>query len=359
MSTKKQYDVITFIGRMQPVHNAHLKTIRLAMELADTVVVVIGSANEPRTYFKNPFTASERQSMILDALCDFPDFDWNPDTLKFVHVENRAHSDPQWALGVRQAVSEVVDLTGKRVGKIGHMKDHGVIRVMNLFPEWDYVPSPVFEPLHSTHIRDILFDPDMSLTYLNGVVAQATIRYLNMFRTTDAYETLLREKKYIEDYQKQFAGLPYAPIFVTADAVVIQSGFVLMIKRKAEPGKGLWALPGGFVNAKTDKSVEDAAIRELFEETGIELTRKKETTEKILRKNIRFTKVFDAIDRSSRGRTITHTFCIVLDDGEWNMPTLKASDDAEAAEWIALSDLDRSTIFEDHADIIQTFVGML
>ncbi|NCV82699.1 MAG: NUDIX domain-containing protein, partial [Actinobacteria bacterium] len=78
-----------------------------------------------------------------------------------------------------------------------------------------------------------------------------------------------REREFIASYKKQYESLPYPPIFVTADAVVIQSGHVLMIKRRSEPGRGLWALPGGFVNANTDKSVEDAAIRELREETGI------------------------------------------------------------------------------------------
>ena len=51
----KTYDAIVFIGRFQPLHNAHVEIIRKASELADKVIVVVGSANQPRT-FKNPFS---------------------------------------------------------------------------------------------------------------------------------------------------------------------------------------------------------------------------------------------------------------------------------------------------------------
>ena len=149
--------------------------------------------------------------------------------------------------------------------------------------------------------------------------------------------------------KKQYAGLKYAPIFVTADSLVIQSGHVLMIKRKAEPGKGLMALPGGYVNANTDRSVEDAAIRELREETKIKVP------DPVLRGNIKDSRVFDAIDRSPRGRIITHCFKIVLPDGE--LPKVKGSDDAEKAKWIPISEIKSENCFEDHFDLIQWGLG--
>jgi len=131
--------------------------------------------------------------------------------------------------------------------------------------------------------------------------------------------------------------------------VVIQSGHVLMIKRRSEPGKGLWALPGGFVNANTDKSVEDAAIRELREETGIKVPAP------VLRGSIVRSRVFDAVDRSARGRTITHAFHIQLPDGE--LPKVKGSDDAEKARWVPIAEVRSDQCFEDHYEILQHFVG--
>jgi bifunctional NMN adenylyltransferase/nudix hydrolase len=67
--------------------------------------------------------------------------------------------------------------------------------------------------------------------------------------------------------------------------------------------------------------------------------------------------VFDAPGRSQRGRTITHAIHISLDDGEWNLPKVKGSDDAECARWIPISALNSEEIFEDHYDIIQFFLG--
>ena len=64
MSNKK-YDTIVYIGRFQPLHNAHVEIIRRAKSLADNLVIIIGSANQPRTY-KNPFTTEERVAMIRD-----------------------------------------------------------------------------------------------------------------------------------------------------------------------------------------------------------------------------------------------------------------------------------------------------
>jgi bifunctional NMN adenylyltransferase/nudix hydrolase len=172
---------------------------------------------------------------------------------------------------------------------------------------------------------------------------------LDEFRHTPEYEQIIREREFVINYKKQYASLPYPPIFSTADAVVIQSGHVLMIRRRAEPGRGLWALPGGYVNATTDKSVEDAAIRELREETMIKVPAP------VLRGSIVDSRVFDAIDRSPRGRIITHAFKIVLPDGE--LPKVKGSDDAEKARWVPISEVRSEECFEDHAEIISWAIG--
>jgi len=97
--------------------------------------------------------------------------------------------------------------------------------------------------------------------------------------------------------------------------------------------------------------MEDAALRELKEETGIKVP------EKVLRGSIVSNRVFDAPDRSQRGRTITHAIHIALEDGEWNLPKVKGSDDAARAKWIPISRLNSEEIFEDHFDIIQYFLG--
>jgi bifunctional NMN adenylyltransferase/nudix hydrolase len=151
-------------------------------------------------------------------------------------------------------------------------------------------------------IRDLYFRHNFNSNFIKNVVPESTYNFLMEFRKTEEFAQIIREREFIANYRRQYESLPYPPIFVTADAVVISSGHVLMIKRRSEPGRGLWALPGGFVNANTDKSVEDAAIRELREETGIKVPAP------VLRGSIKRGRVFDAVNRSARGRTITHAF---------------------------------------------------
>ena len=54
---------------------------------------------------------------------------------------------------------------------------------------------------------------------------------------------------------------------VAVGAVVLKNGRILLIKRGKEPGKGLWSIPGGAVQA--GERLEEAVLRELYEETGL------------------------------------------------------------------------------------------
>ncbi|MBN6743269.1 NUDIX domain-containing protein, partial [Acidithiobacillus sp. MC6.1] len=82
-------------------------------------------------------------------------------------------------------------------------------------------------------------------------------------------QRLVDEYAFLKNYHQQFASYPYPPVFVTVDAVVIHSGHILLVERKAEPGKGLLALPGGFLDQR--ERIEDGMLRELKEETNIKV----------------------------------------------------------------------------------------
>jgi bifunctional NMN adenylyltransferase/nudix hydrolase len=337
----KKYDVLVFIGRFQPVHSAHLEIIKRATALCDKLVIITGSAAQPRTY-KNPFTSSERELMIKRATGGLSiqiSVESNVDTI---------YNDQAWAVRIQALVAKHTT-EGDKVAIIGHKKDDSS-EYLDFFPQWNLEEVEEIEPLSAVNIRDLFFKRNANMKFIKGVVPQTTYDFLSEFKETAEYEQIIREREFVENYKKQYASLPYPPIFSTADAIVVQSGHILLIKRRAEPGRGLWALPGGYVNANTDKSVEDAAIRELREETMIKVPAP------VLRGSIKANRVFDAIDRSPRGRIITHAFYIQLPDGE--LPKVKGSDDAEKAKWIPLSEVTSDIMFEDHYQLIQEMVGI-
>lgn len=342
----KKYDTLVLIGRFQPVHNAHIAILRKAAELAKHVIVIVGSANQPRTY-KNPWTSKERQ-MMLENVLEGPGF---PDDFVYTieHNIDTIYNDTAWMRRVQTLVNNN-SRKGQKIGIIGHNKDESSF-YLKMFPQWDLVEVPLIEPLNATNVRDLYFRKDANMNFIRGVVPQSTARLLDGWKDTPEFNQVVREREFIEVYKKQYASLPYPPIFVTSDAVVICAGHVLMIKRRSEPGKGLWALPGGFVNANTDKSVQDACIRELREETGIKVPAP------VLVGSIVRSKVFDAIDRSARGRTITHAFLIML-GADTELPKVKGGDDAEKAQWVPLAEVHSDQCFEDHYEIIQDMVGV-
>lgn len=335
----KKYDTLVFILRGQPFHNAHLEIVHRATALCDNLIIVVGSANQPRTY-KNPFTFDDRRQMIWEATRGLSlniHIDFNIDTI---------YNDQAWAIRIQQIVSDHNN-TGGKVGIIGHKKD-GSSEYLNFFPQWELEEVELIEPLNATDIRDLYFKRDANMNFIKAVVPQTTFDFLNRFRSSFEYEQIIREREHIVNYKKQFAGLAYPPVFVTTDAVVIQSGHILLVERKAEPGKGLLALPGGFLNQ--NERIIDGAIRELREETKIKVP------VAVLRGNIKRIEVFDHPDRSARGRTITHACLIELPEGE--LPKVKGADDAKTAKWYPIGEIDSSEMFEDHHQIIQDLVGI-
>lgn len=336
-----KYDTLVFIGRFQPVHNAHVAIIREAIKLTSDLLIIIGSANQPRTY-KNPWSAMERKMMLMNVL----------DKMDLgncrVHIEfetDSLYNDNAWAARVQSTVSKYRCLGGT-TGIIGHKKDESSF-YLDMFPQWETELVGEFEPLNASDIRNLYFRKDFNMNFIRSVVPFSVQLMLEGWKHSPDYAQIIREREYIENYKKQFAGMAYPPIFVTVDAVVVWQGHVLMVKRRAEPGKGLWAMPGGFLNAYTDKSIVSAMTRELREETGLKLPPAQIESAKA--------KVYDAVERSARGRTITHAFLIELNTKE--VPKVKGMDDAEKADWVAFSDIRPDMCFEDHYEIIKDMVG--
>lgn len=334
----KQYDYLIYIGRFQPSHLAHIETIKIGLKQSHTMVVLIGSSYQPRT-IKNPWSWQERATMIESSLT--PD---EKRCVKFAPIADDAYNNQRWVAQVQQVVYDITK-SGMRVGIIGHTKDETSF-YLKMFPQWKHVEVPNIDDLHATDIRKSLFestDSEFSKQVL-PVLPTPIHDYLLAWKLKPEYTQLREEYDFITRYKAAWSGAPHEPTFVTVDAIVVQSGHVLMIRRKSAPGKGLYAIVGGFVDAH--ETLVDAAIRELYEETKIQIPK---TT---LLNNIKTSTVYDNPSRSLRGRTITHAFGIELPPGD--LPIVVGSDDADKAVWIPISTIRnmRDQMFEDHYDII-------
>ena len=167
------------------------------------------------------------------------------------------------------------------------------------------------------------------------------------FTSTNYY----KELKATHDYYSTYDPSRFPRNEVTADTMVVKDGHVLVVERKINPGKGMLALPGGFVSP--EETIIDAAFRELKEETGIMFP-----IHVMKRKHIVDQHYFDAIDRSLRARIITHVFCVKLPDGG-RLPEVVGRDDAAKAIWIPLEEIGhlQDRFFEDHYHIINYFAN--
>ncbi len=116
---------------------------------------------------------------------------------------------------------------------------------------------------------------------------------------------------------------PQRPI-VGVGAIVIKDGRVLLVQRAAPPSQGLWAIPGGSLEA--GETLQQGAEREIREETGITIR----AGEPVY--------AFDFLQYDDEKRLQYH-FVIVDVEGEYLEGEVKAADDALAARWISPAEL--------------------
>jgi bifunctional NMN adenylyltransferase/nudix hydrolase len=405
------YHLMVFIGRFRFFHEGHRAVLRRALELGRQVAVLVGSCRQARSQ-RNPLTFQEVSDCILGAFPD-PAMQARLLLLPLIDRYNDVEWSADVQAAVRAAVARQpgsADGPAPRICLIGRSRERSGY-YPERFPQWasenvedvggisaspireDYfrnaetalakwaacLPANVVEFLRGFARRPEYADLAAEAAWIRGFrerwlggrppfrdryledAANAMAEegdnlrsdaktFLQDFAGSEAYCRLADEASLTREVRPRWTGAPYPPIFHTVDAVVLQAGYILLIERRGLPGKGLLALPGGYIGEH--ERIQDSMLRELREETRLKVP------PSVLAGSIKARRDFDHPYRSARGRVITTAFLIQLAASGEGLPKVRGGDDAKRAFWLPLDELEPERMFEDHYHIIQTMVPL-
>ena len=350
-ATAYQHKAVVYIGRFQPFHNGHLALLLRALELGEKVVVVLGSSFRSRNT-KNPLTWQERSAMIRLAVPE-----QHRDRVHFVPVRDYygtgTEGDERWVNAVRAGVARAVGDADRNIALIGHFKDASSY-YLNHFPGWKLESVERKGEIDATHLRDVLYTSKEignvgALALLSAYMPSGCVEYLRAWLVLPYFAPLAKQWANLRKEKADWAKAPYAPMFITLDALVTCADHVLLIERCSEFGDGLLALPGGYLEQY--ETLYQGAIRELREETNLGLA------DEYMANSFTGTSVYDHPNRDERGRIVTHLHRFAL-RGE-QLPEVQGRSDARRTVWIHKDELPKleERFFADHGHILQKELG--
>lgn len=319
----KKKSVGLVIGKFEPLHEGHLHMFNKALELVDELVIVVGGHTSGRRY-NYPFTQEER----VDSIKKYVD---NDRIRAIDFVADIIYNEMEWISNIYDILSETCE-DDEEIYVIGHDKDFtsSYLHKLNL----PFIDVGNYGHYSSTSIREQYF--------LNNIIPQYCLdkEFMKQFMNSDDFLDLKNEYLKIKKEKELYKDLKYPYIYSCADAFVLCRGHILLIKRK---DFGRWALPGGHLNV--DETTIECSLRELKEETGLELSQKN---------NIGFY-LFDHPRRSDKGRVISNCYMFYMIADE--LPIVKACDDAVEAKWIAVPEFYDLEFHDDHFSMIYFIVN--
>ena len=353
-----QYDYVVYVGRFQPFHVGHLETLNQALEAGKNVIIVIGSANAAETPV-NPWSALDRQDMITEVVAQIGNDFSALHRVHYIHAEDRLYNMNKWISFVQTKVEDIAK--GGSIALIGHDKGDNPYSLKNLFPAWGWVDTGAYvktgsKVVSATKVRELLFEGHLDYTESN--LPPEIYASLQEYVTTPEFTLQQAEYIHIINEEKVVERTPHGMTFYTTDSLVVQSGHVLLVKRGEHPGKGLWALPG--VHVDHNERTAEASRRALIKETNLKVP------EKVLKGSLEGMEIFDHPDRSlrarltqTRARTVSVAYYYQLDSTQPLPKTVRGGEGIDKAWWFPLSQVRkmRNQLFEDHADIIDFFIG--
>lgn len=376
------YDVAGVIGRFQGCQLGHLDVIDKAVEVADRVHVMLGSANVARDT-RNPFIYEERRDVLEACLRERhgPDV---MDRISFAPLNDLPYNKAGWIESVNASVRGATKALRPRIALVGNIRD-ATSEYLTWFRAWDYVPVKDTGS-NATAIRKAYFSGSVDFDAKGwndgfdwSTVPRPTIEFLRKFRDRPVYAYLMKQLAAEIAYRLQWGDGPHQ----TVDPVILAGDQIAMITRGGEEGTGMKGLPGGFLNPY-ERTLEGAA-REGVEETGIFIEdrdlpafqayldecKASRIAGKALPPEPAFLKDaiallksfhkgeghrFDDPNRSRRGHLITEAHLFQIPKG-YGLPRLIGMDDAKAAFWMPTFDLNPMDTFEDHAHIADFMIG--
>lgn len=352
MTTALNYSTAHVIGRMQLPHSAHFELIRHALQRADQVQVILGSAFLAPSPV-NPFSAEQRQQMLYAGLTQDESA-----RVRFAWARDR-YDQAKWTTDINQTVQAHHNACGGagRPLLVGHDKD-ATSSYLQWFPNMDLdMSAPRHPGLGATALRAQLLDSQpgqQPSAALRENVPADVLDWLLHWRASAAGEYVASYHRAVQAYNAKWGRGP----FETADALITCNEHTLLVRRGGDgDGVGIdqLALPGGFLN--DNESPLDGALREAGEETRIiELGISKQLLRDCSVSQHRFAHP----RRSPRGLLRTTVTRIQLPSMA-SLPEVQSSSDTNVALWLpnACRAAMEQEFFEDHANIIATVEGEL
>lgn len=323
------------IGRFQPFHTGHLKLIKKALKDCEKVLVLIGSCTKSPDY-KNPLASATRRDMVLEVthklagndlyllpIKDFPlDHEWVSEVIGYV---NSFEEDP----------TLVTIYTSERDAEFYRTN---FIYNLDVTLRDDVVVTGT--DIRKEMYEDRTVSKDVPLKLRKG---------LREFMETAEFKRLKDEYFYCRT-RKAEAELAHKfnnPIEPVCHALVIHRGNALLVRRNGIRGKGQLAMPGGFL--QSNETTREAAIRELREETGIDLTQ------------MRAQVLSSAVEENLNGlsvRTLGINYCFVIHEEEEVEVEIDPNEVQEVL-WIPVGDVAADTLplFYNHLTAIRRLLS--
>lgn len=340
-----------YIGGFRPFHNGHVNMILRGLETFDKIHVMVGSySNAPNA--RCPFTGEQRKGIIEKWVKNN-----NLTDRVFVGTHEDYYDDNEWAETFRKYERENYKKTGDRITNVlmctgrESMNYHNVVEKIGI--QFWYMPPLV--NISATEIRDWFFDVD-NYKHMEKMMQALPTESLEFLFKNPVNPDLKKELQAIKEIKEEAAKCKYPPIYSTADALIMvnvkYTDYVLMIQRKSDIGNKLLAIPGGYI--EQHETAKQAALRELYEETGLLINQNDVVRSKFM--------IADIPGRSLRGRIISNVFYYYVGYRDEGFPDIRVTNETYGHRWVPVecfknpSDPIRAFCFEDHWLIVNNML---